>query len=484
MKLNTILCMLLFICVHQNHAQDYQTAIEKARFLIEHHKQQTSIPGVQVAVWVKDSMVWSEGFGYSDVEKNRKVTPDTKFRIASISKPLTSLALAKMIQENKIEIDQPISNYLPELPEEYGSITPRQLASSTSGIRHYTSKDPDYNTTDYSKVEASLQKFINDPLLFNPGTDYHYSSYGWVLLSAVMEKAVEQSFLDIMEKTWSDLEMANTTFDVPEHDTETISTFYIYNKRDGRVEAPFENRSFMYAGGGYLSTAEDLIKAGRAMLQKEYVKEEYLDELFKSHRLQNGKETHYGLGWEVGTSRLSTPIVYHSGSMSSARSHFILYPKEEVVFAYLANTGDHVFFNDREAQNVAEIFVEESRKTKSEKNDLTFLEGQWEISTASLRDKKSKGILQLSATKNGTIEGTIEFKRSRKRETYPVILADLCDKKAHLIAVSPMFIDFSIDIEYDTFKGVWLHDFNVKGIPEKDDYWKARKIKGLKVKDN
>jgi hypothetical protein len=162
--------------------------------------------------------------------------------------------------------------------------------------------------------------------------------------------------------------------------------------------------------------------------------------------------------------------------MNTARSHFIIYPEEDLVFAYLANTGDHVFFNDREAQNIAELFVEAKRYKNYTSDKTDALLGQWEISTTSLRDKKSKGTLQLSKNENGVIEGQIEFKRSRKTETYPIILADIDDNNAHLIAVSPMFIDIFLKFEENTFSGIWLHDFNVKGIPEEDEYWKPRTI--------
>jgi len=473
--------ILLFSINSSVQSQDYEKAIQKARFLIEHHKQQTQIPGAQVAIWVKDSLIWSESFGVSDLENGLSVNPQTQFRIASVSKSLTSLALAKMMQDKQIDIDKPIRTYLPEFPQKAYPITSRQLASSTSGIRHYTYQDPTYNTTNYPDVISALETFQDDPLLFEPGTAYHYSSYGWVLLSAVMVKASGQSFFGIMKNTWSDLSMLDTTFDYPYQNSDNASKFYIYYKKEGRIEAPQENRSFMYAGGGYLSTAKDLVKAGRAILDKSYINKEYIDELLSSQQLKGGSETHYGLGWEVGTSRLNTPIVYHSGSMSTARSHLMIYPEEDVVFAYLSNTGDHIFFNAREAQNIAELFVEVKRKTEPQDTIPEVMVGEWKISTTSLRGKKSDGILELSIDKKGIISGEIEFKRSRKTEQYPIILTDFKNKRAHLIAVSPMYMDLFLTYKNKRFEGVWLHDFNVKGIPEDDEYWKPRLIEGRRL---
>jgi hypothetical protein len=139
------------------------------------------------------------------------------------------------------------------------------------------------------------------------------------------------------------------------------------------------------------------------------------------------------------------------------------------------------FFNDREAQNIAELFVQEKRGKASKTNDSISIEGEWEISTTSLRNKKSKGILKLETDEDGMIKGQIKFKRSRKEETYPVLLSEMNGNQAHLIAVTPMFIDFFITLKENTFSGTWQHDFNVKGVPESDEHWKARSIKGHRI---
>ncbi|MFZ6053060.1 serine hydrolase domain-containing protein [Halocola ammonii] len=475
-----VLVVLAAFSFQINFAQDYTEAISKARFLIEQHKKQTQTPGVQVAVSINGSLVWSEAFGQSDLERETPATPTTKFRIASISKSLTSVALAKMVERDEIDLDKNVRHYLPDFPEKEFPITVRQLAASTSGIRHYTADDPTINSTHYPTVSASLERFQDDELLFEPGTDYLYSSFGWVLLSAVMEKASGNSFFEIMEKTWSELGMENTAFDYPNNQPENVTKFYIHDKKQGRVLAPEDNRSFMYAGGGYLSTAEDLVKLGNALLTKDYLSEETVDQLFESQQLADGSETHYGLGWETGESRLGTPIVYHGGSMSSARGHLVIYPDEKLVFAFLSNTGDHIFFNEREAQNIPEIFLHEKDKTDKQNQAQQEIAGEWKIKTTSLRDRRSRGKLSLRTDEDGILTGQLTFKRSRKKKSFPVILANTPSDTIHLIAVTPMFLDLYLSVEGDSLSGYWLHDFNVKGIPEPDDYWKARTFSAVK----
>ena len=477
-KSKSFLILMFLFCAISGHPQDYRKAIDKARFLIENHKQQTQIPGCQIAVMVKGKLVWSESFGFSDIENKVEVSANIKFRIASVSKPVTAMALGKLINDKKINIDENIRTYLPSFPKKEYEITSRHLASSTSGIRHYTSSDDSFNTKSYENVVASLERFSNDPLAVKPGSQFLYSSYGWVLLSAVMEKASGTSFFELMQNTWDELGMKNTTFDFPDRKIDQKSKFYVYDKKQKRKLAPPENRSYMYAGGGYLSTAQDLVQMGNKFINTDFLNKETRELLTTSYVLENGTPTYYGLGWETGISRLDTEVVYHSGSLPTSVAHLIIYPKEEVVLAYLANTGDNVFFNAREAQTIAELFINQKRYTHEQIEDL---EGKWNISTTSLRDKKTTGTLHLSLNNDGIVSGTISFKRSRKNITCPIVVATIENNKAYCIAVSPMFIDFYLEFKNNEFNGVWLHDFNVKGIPEKDNYWEPRKINGSKI---
>ena len=475
------LSLILSLSYILTFAQDYQVAINKARFLIQEHQKQTQVPGIQVAVMVDGSIIWCESFGYSDLQNKIPVNDSTMFRIASVSKSVTSIALGKMIDLNEIDIDKDIHYYLPEFPKKTYQITARQLASSTAGIRHYTRDDPEYNSFDYPDIISSLERFKNDEILFEPGTDYHYSSYGWVLLSALMQEASGKSFFQLMEGYWQDLGMTYTSFDYPNKKLPNTSNFYIYDTKKNRKIAPVDNRSYIYAGGGYLSTAKDLVKMGSQIINNNYLTERTRNELLSSYELKNGSKTFYGLGWESGKSRAQTPIVYHSGNMPSARSHLAIYPEKNVIFAYIANTGDHIFFNEREAHNIAELFVNKNAIKPVNVDNEKRIIGEWDISTTSLRNSKSTGAIKLEKDEQGIITGSLTFKRSRKKETYPILVSEINDNQVHLIAVSPMFLDIFLTINGGSFEGKWLHDFDVKGVPEEDEYWKPRPIIGKRV---
>ena len=457
------------------YAQNFQQAILKAKFLIENHKEQVDVPGLQLAISIDGNLIWSENMGYSDIDSTKSVTDQTQFRTASVAKPLTSIALGKLLENNLIKLDTRVKDLLPEMPAHIHEITVQQLASSTSGIRHYLAKDPQYSTENFATVTDALEVFKKDPLAFTPGSQYSYSSFGWVLLSAMMEKASDHSFNQIMTNTWKALGASNTTFDSPDYISPHKSNFYVANSKGERIKAPFENRSFMYAGGGYLSTAIDLVTIGEHILNHKYLTSQTFATLTNPIKLSNGKNTYYGLGWEINRSRKDFQIFYHNGSMPTARTHWVLVPEENIVFAYLSNTGQNVFFNDREAHSIVEIFYEAKQLNKHEVHEE--ITGNYRGKITSLKGKSKKASLQLIVDNNGLISGELSYTRSRRNGHYPIILIAEKEGIYHFMAPTPMFADFYLRItEHGNLEGFWQHDLVNKPDEEVDAYWKKREV--------
>jgi len=477
-----ILFSLCIFCCIPTPAQQYVQAIAKSRFLLQKHQEQTNIPGLQVAVMIDGEMIWNESMGYANLENLVPVTSQTQFRTASLAKPLTSIALGKMLEEKLIKLDNSVGDFFPDYPAPAKDITVRQLAGSISGIRHYNDADPKFRTENYESVEEALAIFREDTLDFQPGTEFSYSSYGWVLLSAIMEKAAGVSFQSIMESTWAGLNVKNTAFDSPNNSAQSISQFYLKGKGSERKLAPFENRSFMYAGGGYLSTAEDLVRIGYQFLNHNFLQKSTVETLTKSLQLNNGESTYYGLGWEIGSSKIDTKVWYHNGSMPTARTHWILMPEADIVLAYMSNTGEHVFFNDSEVHSIAKIFLDAKRVKSRDVSSTENLTGVWKGKTTSLYGKNRKAKLTLRRSENNLIAGEIEFKRSRKRDTYPIVVKSRSKYSVHLIAVTPMFADFQFQMDSNgNLVGEWQHEFVLKPNEQPDDFWEARKASLQKV---
>jgi serine beta-lactamase-like protein LACTB len=317
-------------------ASPHAAAIEQAR-AVALEAMGRGIPGMAVAVAVNGQIVWAEGFGYADLENRVPVWPTTKFRVGSVSKPLTAAAIAQLVEQGKLDLDAPVQKYVPGFPDKGQVITPRQLAGHLAGLRHYKGEEF-LIAKRYNSVTESLAIFKDDPLLHPPGTKYSYSSYGWNLLSAVVEGASGREFLGYMdENVFQRLGLRDTVAD--HNDAIIFGRTRFYEKtREGKFQnAPHVDNSYKWAGGGFLSTVEDLVRFGSAHLQVGFLKQSSLDLLFTSQRTADGKETSYGIGWRVERDAAGRRRWSHSGGSVGGSTMLILYPDAKVVLAVVAN---------------------------------------------------------------------------------------------------------------------------------------------------
>ena len=177
-----------------------QSSINVARNHLKGLIRERKIPGICIAVSQEGQIIWSEAFGYADLNKKIKAQPTTLFRVASVSKSFTAAGMMKLVESKKFNLHASVQQYVPEFPDKGYPITPDLLASHKSGIRNYWDDSEAINTIHYDRVIPSLEKFKNDSLLFIPGTNFEYSNYGYVLLSAVIERASGKDFLSYMRE--------------------------------------------------------------------------------------------------------------------------------------------------------------------------------------------------------------------------------------------------------------------------------------------
>src|SRR3954469_2139664 len=171
-----------------------RVAIDSGRAIILRGLARAGTPGASVTVMREGRIVWSEGFGLADVENRVPVTTSTKFRIGSVSKSLTATAVGLLVESGNLDIDAPVQRYAPSFPVKAYPISTRQVAGHIAGIRHYAGEEF-LSARHYKDVLESLSMFSNDTLLFRPGDRYSYSTYGFVLVSAVVEGAAREPFL-------------------------------------------------------------------------------------------------------------------------------------------------------------------------------------------------------------------------------------------------------------------------------------------------
>ncbi len=187
-----IILLFLFSC------SQIQTPDDKATIVLNDLLRTSHAPGIAVSVGMEGRIVWSKGLGFADLEQRVPVNPViTKFRIGSVSKTMTAVAIGKLVEQGLLDLDAPVQKYVPTFPKKKAPISTRQLAGHLAGIRHYKG-DEFLNDKHFANVLAGLDFFKNDPLLFEPGEKFSYSSYAWNLISAIVEKSANQNFLSYM----------------------------------------------------------------------------------------------------------------------------------------------------------------------------------------------------------------------------------------------------------------------------------------------
>jgi CubicO group peptidase (beta-lactamase class C family) len=316
------------------------------------------IPGLSIAVGRNGTVIWSEGFGLADIEKGVPVTPLTRFRLGSVSKILTAGGIARLVEDGKLDLDAPVQRYVPAFPAKPWPITTRQLAGHIGGIRHYA-KDfagPLKHKPHYASVAQGLTIFANDPLLFEPGTKYAYSSYGWNLISAVIEGAGGEEFLAYMQRAvFEPLGVRSLTADHVDRIIPHRTSFYARSRDGGLQNAAYSDNSYKWAGGGFLGTAEDLVRFGSAHLQPGFFNQSTLDLLFTSQTLSSGKPTGVGIAWRIGVDANGRRILHHGGSLDGGRAMLMMFPESGIVVAMLANI--YADFGEKDAIRIGEIFT-------------------------------------------------------------------------------------------------------------------------------
>jgi CubicO group peptidase (beta-lactamase class C family) len=330
-------------------------AIGRARTLV-HEKTASKVPGASIAVGMDGKIVWSEGFGLRDIAAKLPVTTTTRFRIGSISKSLTAVGLVLLVERGQLDLDAPVQQYVPGFPDKGARITTRLLGGHLAGIRHYRGEEMLLNRP-FSNVQAGLTIFQDDPLEAPPGTKYVYSTYGWTLISAAMESAAGEDFPGFMEASViRPLGMVHTRPDRAGVVDSDRSQFY-ESDADGKfVAAPTVDNSYKWAGGGYLSTPEDLVRLGSALLQPGFLKKESLALLFTSQEASDGKQTGYGIGWRVGTDAQGHRILMHTGSSTGGRSVLLLHPETKTVLALVCNHSETPFRKE-DWESITESFA-------------------------------------------------------------------------------------------------------------------------------
>jgi serine beta-lactamase-like protein LACTB len=349
MKTIFIACFLLLgyfalpaISVAQDWSEVPPTVLTQIDRLASNEMTKLKEPSLAIAVVAHGKLVFAEGYGLADIENHVPATADTVYRIASVSKPLTATGMMRLVEANKLDLEAPIQKYCPAFPTKPWPITVRELLTQQSGIRHYKSDEESINTRHYTSINEALQQdFTKDPLLFEPGTKFGYSSYGYIVLGCVIEGASGTSYATYMQQSvFHPAGMTTTRLD----DVFAIILHrahgYSFDKEGHLQNAMFVDISNKPPGSGINSTARDLGNFMVALYNGRLVSPPTWKQMITPARTRDGATTIYAYGWFVGgplNTHQGLREVGHGGDIQGFSSALYALPETQFAVAVLSN---------------------------------------------------------------------------------------------------------------------------------------------------
>jgi CubicO group peptidase (beta-lactamase class C family) len=295
-------------------------------------------PGAAVIVIRGGKTLLREGYGLADLELGVPIRPEMPFRLGSITKQFTAVAVLMLVEEGKLSLSDTLGRFLPGYPTHGHHITVEHLLTHTSGIKSYTDMAtwPQVRRHDLS-VRELVDYFKNEPMDFAPGTRWQYDNSGYVLLGAIIEKAAGMPYAQFVEKRiFEPLGMAHSCYDTTERIVPGRVRGYT-PAAGGFRNADFVSMSQPYAAGGLMSSVDDLARWNAALLDGKLVKPETLRHAWTSSKLEDGRETRYGYGWFIG-SLAGHRTLEHGGGINGFSTYEVAVPDAAVYVALLTNT--------------------------------------------------------------------------------------------------------------------------------------------------
>jgi CubicO group peptidase (beta-lactamase class C family) len=327
--------------------------IEAARAAVREVLAANPVPAFSIAVMRGDELAWAEAFGKSDLELDVAATPAHRFRLGSVSKVFVATLAAQLAARGVVGLDEPISRYMPDLPEPHRATTLRQLLTHRGGVRHYQAKDESLEAPgpidrrSYKDNAEILAVFINDPLIAKPGETIAYSTFGYTLISIVLESAAKLPFLDLIQREIAaPLALSSLGGDAPSSVVPNrVRGYHPGDKAKWAnppvagpyANAPPANPVYKWAGGGLLATPTDVARFGAAHLAPAKIPKAALDELFTVQAGPTPQSPPLGLGWRIDEDSAKRPRWHHAGAQQGARASLVIYPKEKLTIGLASN---------------------------------------------------------------------------------------------------------------------------------------------------
>ncbi|MDT4955771.1 MAG: hypothetical protein QOJ02_3909 [Acidobacteriota bacterium] len=316
---------------------------EKLRAFEEFVKKQMEvdhIPGLTIG-FIKDGFLWAKGFGYSDVENKVPATAQSIYRLASVTKPMTAMAVLRLVEQGKINLDAEIQTYVPDYPKQKWPVTVRELLGHLGGGQSGSGLGVERKT-----VKQVVEAISKTPIETEPGTKFLYTTSGYNLLGAAIENASGQSFGDYLrQQIWSPLDMNDTRMDNPRDVTGNRVRGYEFAGGQLR-NAAFLDVSTRFGGGGASGTVVDLLRLARGLNEGKVLSKSSVEQMYTPMTTRDGRFWNYtNAGWDYGMGWFIFPlngryVVHHDGGQSGTTTDILRIPSENFAIAFACNLED------------------------------------------------------------------------------------------------------------------------------------------------
>lgn len=305
------------------------------KILLEQFKPDET--GCAVLVAKEGQVIYRKAFGMADLELNVPMRPEMVFRIGSITKQFTAIAILQLMEQGKLSLQDEITKYIPDYPMHGHSITIEHLLTHTSGIKSYTNV-PEFEgmvRTDMTPGEV-IEKIKPLPMEFTPGTKWNYNNSGYFMLGYIIEKVSGKKYAEYLQENFF-IPLGMTSSLYGDDKKIVINRASGYQPGEGGpVNADYLSMTLPYAAGSIMSTVDDLYKWNRALLENKLVKKETLELAWTGYKLTDGKDTRYGYGWGISEIHGSQAI-QHGGGINGYLTYSIYLTNEDVFVALFSN---------------------------------------------------------------------------------------------------------------------------------------------------
>jgi len=317
---------------------------------------QGKVPGASVLVVHNGAALIHRSYGFADLEAGTEATPDTDYRLASVTKQFTAACILLLMQDGKLQLDDPISNWFPGLPAATKAITVRHLLSHMSGLIDYEEVIPAEMTGQLHDADVLKILETQDSTYFAPGSSYRYSNSGYALLALIVERASGKSFATFLrERIFQPLLMTNTVA----HE-EGVSVVphraYGYTFENGRWNRTDQSQTSAVLGdGGIYSSIEDLARWDAALYDDRLLSDSSRELAFTPVTATEDPTVRYAMGWRVTPEEIGGTTLWHSGETRGFRNVIVRYPEQHLTVIVLTNRDDPEPYQT--ARSIAHLFL-------------------------------------------------------------------------------------------------------------------------------